>query len=67
MGLRGLDLSYNGLTKEFVEQARAAGLKVYVWTVDDFAIGKKMCEYGVDGITTNNPGGFVNFLVTKLQ
>ena len=35
---------------------KAAGLKLYVYTVNDPAVAKRMVEYGVDGITTDRPG-----------
>ncbi len=55
--LDGLDLGYNQfITKTFVEQARAAGLPVYVWTVNKVADAKKLAEMGVAGITTDRPG-----------
>ncbi|WP_299470000.1 glycerophosphodiester phosphodiesterase [uncultured Gimesia sp.] len=55
--LDGLDLGYNQfVTKAFVEQARAAGLPVYVWTVNKVADAKKLAEIGVAGITTDRPG-----------
>jgi glycerophosphoryl diester phosphodiesterase len=53
----GLNLNYEWpITKEFVQQVKGAGLKMYVWTVDDAAVAKKLVEAGVDGITTNKPG-----------
>jgi len=55
-GLEGLDLFYGGLTKEFVDKAHQAGLEVYVWTVNDVEDARRMCAYGVDGITTDMPG-----------
>ena len=35
---------------------KAAGLRLYVWTVDDPAVAKRMVGLGVDGITTDRPG-----------
>ncbi|WP_339730937.1 glycerophosphodiester phosphodiesterase [uncultured Gimesia sp.] len=55
--LDGLDLGYNQfVTKAFVEQAKAAGLPVYVWTVNKVADALKLAEMGVEGITTDRPG-----------
>jgi glycerophosphoryl diester phosphodiesterase len=52
----GLDLNYNfPIDAAFVQKIKAANLKLYVWTVDDAAIAKKMAAAGVDGITTNRP------------
>lgn len=55
-GLDGLDVHYAGVTREFMEAVRAAGLKLYVWTVDDPEESRRLIEYGVRGITTNRPG-----------
>jgi glycerophosphoryl diester phosphodiesterase len=30
-------------------------LQAYVWTVDDPARGRELADFGVDGITTNDP------------
>lgn len=61
-GLTGLDLGFQGLTKEFVEKAHQAGLTVHVWTVDAIDDAKRMDAYGVDGITTNIPGQMQTWL-----
>ena len=55
--LDGLDVGANGpVTGAFVKKAKAAGLKVYVWTVDSPAKAKQLRAAGVDGIATNRPG-----------
>jgi len=54
-GLDGLDVHYAGVTKEFVDAVKAAGQKLYVWTVDDPDEAKRLVELGVTGITTNRP------------
>ncbi len=53
----GLDLSASEvLDKAFADQVKAAGLKLYVWTVNDLAVARRMIAIGVDGITTDRPG-----------
>jgi glycerophosphoryl diester phosphodiesterase len=53
-GLDGLDLSYRGpLDAGSARRIREAGLELYVWTVDDPEVARRMIELGVDGITTN--------------
>lgn len=55
--LDGLDVGANGpVTAAFVKKAKAAGLKVYVWTVDSPAKARQLRAAGVDGIATNRPG-----------
>jgi glycerophosphoryl diester phosphodiesterase len=55
-GLDGLDVHFAGVTEEFARAVRAAGLKLYAWTVDDPDEAVRLVRLGVDGITTNRPG-----------
>jgi glycerophosphoryl diester phosphodiesterase len=56
-GLDGLDFGANGpINADLVKQVKAAGLHLYVWTVDSPAQACKLLRAGVDGITTNRPG-----------
>jgi glycerophosphoryl diester phosphodiesterase len=56
-GLDGLDLGAQGpVTEALIEQLHQAALKVYVWTVDQPAQGRKLRDAGLDGLTTNRPG-----------
>lgn len=52
----GLDLSTETLDKVFADKVKTAGLKLFVWTVNDLALAQRMVEIGVDGITTDRPG-----------
>lgn len=55
--LDGLDLSAGWpIDLSLVNQVHRAGLKLYVWTVDDPAVARRLVDAGVDGITTNRPG-----------
>jgi 4-hydroxybenzoyl-CoA thioesterase len=38
-----------------VEQVRAAGLKLYVWTVNKPEDARRLAALGLDGITTDDP------------
>jgi glycerophosphoryl diester phosphodiesterase len=40
----------------FVATAHAAGLGVFVWTVDNVSEARRLVVAGVDGLTTNRPG-----------
>jgi glycerophosphoryl diester phosphodiesterase len=55
-GLDGLNVHWSGLTRRFVRAVKQAGLKLYIWTVDDPACALRLQALGVDGITTNHPG-----------
>jgi len=55
-GVDGLDVHWSGLTRRFVRAVKAAGLRLYVWTVDDPAEALRFQAMGIDGITTNRPG-----------
>lgn len=54
----GLDLSATPaiLDKAFGDKVKAAGFKLYVWTVNDVELAKKMIAAGVESITTDKPG-----------
>lgn len=53
-GADGLDLSFRGpIDRETVRRVRAAGLELYVWTVNDPEVARRMIAAGVDGITTD--------------
>lgn len=55
-GLDGLDLGRKwDWTPELVQKVRAAGLKLFVWTVNDPAEARRLASLGLDGITTDNP------------
>lgn len=55
--LDGLDIGFNTfVTKELVQRATAAGLPVYIWTVNSVDDAKKLIQMGVEGITTDRPG-----------
>jgi glycerophosphoryl diester phosphodiesterase len=52
----GLNLSYKWpINGPFVKKVKDAGLKLYVWTVDDAEVARELVAAGVDGITTNRP------------
>ncbi|GIG30176.1 glycerophosphodiester phosphodiesterase [Cellulomonas marina] len=44
-----------------VEALNAAGIGVFVWTVDSAAQWRQFAEAGVDGVITNRPGAFVGW------
>lgn len=48
-----LDIHYAALTKERIELLHKNGIKVNCWTCNDRDAGEKLCEFGVDYITTN--------------
>jgi glycerophosphoryl diester phosphodiesterase len=55
--LDGLDLESTWpIDSVFVQQTRRAGIKLYVWTLDDPARARDLIAVGIDGIATNRPG-----------
>lgn len=61
--INGIDYQYKLFNKhpEWVKDAKALGMSVNAWTVNDEENIKKMIDLGVDAITTNEP-----LLVRKL-
>jgi glycerophosphoryl diester phosphodiesterase len=59
-GIDGLDVHWTGVTRRFIRAVKAAGLRLYVWTVDDPAQALHLAAMGADGITTNRPGRLRN-------
>lgn len=56
-GLDALDVGGRGPVNElFAEKVHAAGLKLYIWTVDAPGQARRLAAAGVDGLTTNRPG-----------
>lgn len=60
------------LTKESLDEAHRLGLKVVVWswpeklgTVFDAELTKKMIDWGVDGIITDDPGRLNSMLAAR--
>lgn len=54
--LDGLDLEATWVDAAWAQQTRAAGFKLYAWTVDDAPLARRLVQAGVGGITTNRPG-----------
>lgn len=48
-----LDILYTELNKERIEALHQCGVKVNCWTCDDKDFAEKLCEYGIDFITSN--------------
>lgn len=42
-------------TRRFVADAHRLGASVHVWTVDDLAVARRLWNFGVSGIVTNDP------------
>jgi len=55
-------LNVDFISKHFVEDAHARGLKVFVYTVDELEDINTMKSFGVDGIFSNFPARAKNYL-----
>ena len=57
IGADGLNLGSKGpWTAELVQRVKAAGLKCYVWTVNNADDARRLRDMGIDGITTDRAG-----------
>jgi glycerophosphoryl diester phosphodiesterase len=54
--LDGLGVHYAGVTPEFAEAVLDAGLKLYVWAVDDPLEARRLKRLRIHGLITNRPG-----------
>ena len=62
-GLNGLNvLNQSRVNEELVDKVKSAGLKLYVWTVDDPIEMKRLIDLGVDGIATNRAKWMKDYL-----
>ena len=62
-GLDGLDVCVcDDVDFEFVQKVKRAGLKLFVWTVDEIEVAKGLINSGVNGITSNRSSWLKNQL-----
>jgi glycerophosphoryl diester phosphodiesterase len=54
--------NYESLLGDVCDQARAAGIKVNVWTANEQRDWARMLKMQVDGIITDDPEGLIKFL-----
>lgn len=54
IGADGLDVSVNGpVDADFVRRVRDAGMRTYIYTVNDEPVARRLVDAGVDGITSD--------------
>lgn len=57
VGLDGVNVNDTVLLNDAaVQKIHAAGLKIYVWTIDKIGDAKRLLDLEVDGLITNRPG-----------
>lgn len=61
-GIDGLDLYWELVNSATTEAAKSAGLDVYVWTVDNVGVARKMRDFGVSALTTNTPAEIISLI-----
>ena len=54
--LDGMAVKWDGVTTGFLTYAKATGLDVYAWTVDDPKVAFELQRLRIDGVITNRPG-----------
>jgi glycerophosphoryl diester phosphodiesterase len=65
-GLNGLDIEVSKrVDDEFITRVKCAGMKLYVWTVDDPGEARRLFAAGVDGIATNCAQWLKNRLINE--
>ncbi len=56
-----LVMRYNFVNRQFVEMAHKAGLKVFIWNIDERELVKPYADMRVDGIGSNDPRLLVEY------
>ncbi|MEY4683149.1 MAG: Glycerophosphoryl diester phosphodiesterase, partial [Actinomycetota bacterium] len=56
------ELDHLNPTKEWVDQVHARGQEMYVWTVNDPEVAKRLAGWGVDTLISDNPELIANSL-----
>jgi len=52
----GLNIKYSKvISPSIVKMIKESGLKLFVWTVNEPELAKKLISYGIDGITSDRP------------
>jgi glycerophosphoryl diester phosphodiesterase len=66
LGFAGLDYHYDAMRKnpQWFREAKALGLGVNVWTVNDTTLMREMIDAGADFITTDLPSDALKFIST---
>jgi glycerophosphoryl diester phosphodiesterase len=66
LGFAGLDYHFDMMKKnpQWFKEAKALGLGINVWTVNDIALMREMLDAGADFITTDIPGEALRFIST---
>lgn len=65
-GFTGLNLQKDfPVDKAFVDRVKAAGLKLFTWTVNDVETARRLEQAGIAGITTDRPGWLREKLTAK--
>ncbi len=54
-GIDFIDWAHGTVTAETIELVHAHGMELHVWTVDDAGRMQALIDWGIDGITTDDP------------
>ncbi len=54
-GFTGLNVGWGGAHRGLVEASEEAGMRLYVWTVNELDVARRMVDIGASGITTDRP------------
>lgn len=65
LGVRCAQIPVNFATPSFLRRARAAGLQVHVWTINDRAVMGSLLDLGVDGIMTDQTVTLRDLLIER--
>jgi glycerophosphoryl diester phosphodiesterase len=55
LGIDFINWEHSTITADELNQVHAAGLELWVWTVNNSSRIRELLNLGIDGITTDNP------------
>ena len=63
--LDGIDIDHKLASADYIKKTKSAGLKFYVWTLDEPRRAVVLKLYGLDGITSNKPDIIIEALKNR--
>lgn len=64
IGAWSIHLHFSLVSETRIETAHAKGLRIFAYTVNEYALAQSLAKMGIDGIFTDNPGNRIRQAIT---